>query len=359
MEDSHNHNHFFLMKIFAFILAGGSGERFWPLSRNKTPKHLLRIFNEKTLIEHTVDRLRGVIPDEQIFVLTNAMQADAIRAVLPDLAPGNVVAEPAKRDTAPACALATAIVAAEDQRNVCILLPADAMIHNVEVFRRQLLTMAEAAAKHDAIVTMAIPPKYAATGFGYLRLGNELSLNNLVSVDAFVEKPDEKTAEKYLFSNDYAWNAGIFAWRAEWFLKEAQRLLPPLGEFICGFPKGDFTDYLNEKFPDLPKISVDYAILEKAREVIAVRAGFDWDDVGSWLALPTHLGCDDAKNCMSGQVVAVDSRHNIAFSSGRSVVLCGVNDLVVVETPDAILVCKRDAVENIKKIPALLPPELQ
>jgi mannose-1-phosphate guanylyltransferase len=343
--------------LFVFIMAGGSGERFWPLSRTRTPKHLLRLLSDKTLIEMTVRRLEGLVPWERVFVLTNEAQAAAIRAELPFLPAENVLAEPEKRDTAPACALATGFARARDPQAICVLLPADSMIHNVAAFQKQLTFAAAAATEREALVVFAIPPTFPATGFGYLHLGEEKE--GVCRVLRFVEKPDHPTANAYLRSGQYAWNAGMFLWRAEIFQREAQRLVPALAAFIADFPAGDPAAFLSERFSSLPKISVDYAVMEQASEVQAVRAQFDWDDVGSWTALPEHLGHDDDGNTMRGDVVQHESGNNVVVSSGRLVALCGVENLVVVETPDAILVCHRDAVQDIKKLQPLLPKALQ
>jgi mannose-1-phosphate guanylyltransferase len=343
--------------LFTFILAGGSGERFWPLSRSKTPKHLLRLLTDRTLLETTVRRVENLVPWERVFVLTNAAQAEAIRKELPFVPPQNVVAEPEKRDTAPACALAVGFARARDRDAICALLPADAVIHNIPVFQRQLIEAAEVAGKRDALVTFAIPPTYPATGFGYLHLGEgHDSVHNVIR---FVEKPDLPAAEAYYRSGQYAWNAGMFIWRAEIFLRESERLAPPLGEFIRDFPSGDATAYLAERFPKLPKISVDYAIMEQAAEVLAFKAAFDWDDVGSWTALPEHLGHDEDGNTLRGEVVEHESRNNVALSNGRLIALCGVENLIVVETADALLVCHRDAAQDIKKLQPLLPPNVR
>jgi mannose-1-phosphate guanylyltransferase len=170
-----------------------------------------------------------------------------------------------------------------------------------------------------------------------------------------VEKPDLPTANAYLRSGQYAWNAGMFLWRSEIFQREAERLVPALAKFIGDFPAGDPTAFLAERFGALPKISVDYAVMEQASEVLALRAKFDWDDVGSWTALPEHLGHDDDGNTLRGEVVQHGSNNNVVLSSGRLIALCGVENLVVVETPDALLVCHRDAVQDIKKLQPLLP----
>jgi mannose-1-phosphate guanylyltransferase len=343
--------------LHVFIMAGGSGERFWPLSRSKTPKHLLRLLSDRTLIEMTARRLEGLIAWERVYVLTNAAQAAAVRAELPFVPEGNIIAEPEKRDTAPACALATGLARARDPQAICALLPADAMIHNIPIFQKQLATAAQTAASRDALVVFAIPPTFPATGFGYLHLGDEDG--ETCRVLRFVEKPDLPTANAYLRSGQYAWNAGMFLWRSEVFQREVERLVPALGKFIEDFPAGDPSAYLAERFSALPKISVDYAVMEKASEVQAVRAKFDWDDVGSWTALPEHLGHDDDGNTLRGEVVQHESSNNVAVSSGRLIALCGVENLVVVETPDAILVCHRDAVQDIKKLQPLLPKSVQ
>lgn len=338
-------------------MAGGSGERFWPMSRSKTPKHLLRLLEDRTLLEATIRRLEGLVPWERVHVLTNAAQADAVRAELPFLPQENILVEPEKRDTAPACALATGYARARDPQAVCALLPADAMIHNAEVFRRQLTQAGEVAAQREALVTFAIPPTYPATGFGYLHLGEPDE--GASRVLRFVEKPDQPTAESYVRSGQYAWNAGIFVWRTEVFLREAERLQPVLGEFVRDFPSDDAQTFLAARFSTLPKISLDYAIMEKASEVLAIKARFDWDDVGHWTALPEHLGHDEDGNTLRGAVVQLDSRNNVVVANGRTIALCGVDNLIVVETPDALLICHRDAAQDVKKLQPLLPKELR
>lgn len=339
--------------LHVFIMAGGSGERFWPMSRTKTPKHLLRLLGDKTLLELTVRRLEGLIPWERVFVLTNCEQAEAARAELPFLPPDNVVAEPAKRDTAPACALAAGLALSRDPHALCALLPADAMIHNAVQFRHQLQSACETAAQNEALVVFAIPPTAPSTAYGYLHLGEEIT-PEVRRVLRFVEKPDLPTARSYLQSGQYSWNAGMFVWRAGVFLAECARQAPPLADFIRSFPAAGHKDHLAEKFSSLPKISVDYAIMEQAGEVLAIKALFDWDDVGSWAALPEHLGHDDDGNTLHGEVAAVESRNTVAISNGRVIALCGVENLVVVETPDAVLVCHREHVQDVKKLQPLL-----
>ena len=351
-------------KTFAFVMAGGSGERFWPMSRQSTPKHLLRLFDERTLLETTVRRLEGLVPLDNTFVLTNAAQMDSTRAAVSFLPEKNIIAEPAKRDTAPACALATAIARAFDPDAVCIILPADAMIHDTGKFQSCLADAVELAASTGAIATLGIPPAFPATGYGYLETSEAFPLglhgSAIHSLRRFVEKPTLEKAREYTQAGNYLWNAGIFVWRASTFLDEARRQLPPLGDFIESMHSpADLASLLSTRFSSLPKISVDYAIMENAKNVAAVLATFDWDDVGAWTALPSHIEADSDGNCKRGPVVNHASRNNIVVSNGRMIALCGVEDLVVVETPDAILVSHKNAVQDVKALQPLLPPELK
>jgi mannose-1-phosphate guanylyltransferase len=349
--------------LFIFIMAGGSGERFWPMSRKATPKHLLRLIGNQTLLEAAVERALGVVSEDRVFVLTNRDQLDACRTAVPSLPAGQFLAEPAKRDTAPAAALATGFARARDSQAICALLPADSMIHDSAAFQRQLRDAAETMRGSTALLTFSISPTYAATGFGYLKLDGETSRapagSVVCKVDRFVEKPDLDTAEEYVASGDYGWNAGMFVWQCEAFLAECDRLSPPLATFIREFPTGDPAAYLAASFERLPKSSVDYAIMEQATDVLAIKAEFDWDDVGTWTALPAHLGKDSADNTSTGAHAIVDSRNNIVVANSRIIALCGVSDLVVVETADAVLVCHRNAVQRIKDLQSLLPEELR
>lgn len=349
--------------LYVFILAGGSGERFWPLSRTAKPKHLLRLLGDRTLLEETVLRVADLVPRERILILTNQAQRGGCLEAVPSLAPSAFIAEPAKRDTAPAAALATGFARARNPNAKCLLLPADAWIADAATFRRNVRDAAAAAVLEDSLLTFAIPPRYAATGFGYLELGESLGRGPektaFQAVKRFVEKPDADTADDYLQRGNFAWNAGMFLWRAETFLSACREFVPPLAEFIEQFPDGNPAPYLDRVFKELPKISVDYAVMEKATGVAAVRAEFDWDDVGAWTALPDHLGRDRRDNTVRGPAAMVDAHNNIVFSQGRVIALCGVSDLVVVETPDAVLVAHRNAVQQIKNLQPKLPDTLR
>jgi mannose-1-phosphate guanylyltransferase len=351
------------MNTYACIMAGGSGERFWPLSRIARPKHLVRLLSEITLLEETVRRVELALPSSHIFVLTNAAQIEGCRAVLPQLQAHQFIAEPAKRDTAPACALGTALARNLDPEAVVVFLPADALIKDAATFAEQLKKASALAAKHETIVTFGIRPDHASTRFGYLEAGAAMAESSATcpffQVERFVEKPDAARAETYLRSGKYFWNAGIFLWKTGTFLREAKRLQPELAKFIEEFPKTKGEEYIAARFPGLPKISVDYAIMEKAERVTVAEARFDWDDMGSWTALPAHLPTDEHGNTLRGAVAIHDAKNNIALSSKRLIALCGVSDLIVVETEDAILVCDRKAAEQIKHLQPKLPDEVR
>lgn len=346
-----------------FIIAGGSGERFWPMSRKSLPKHLIRLISEQTLIEQTLSRISGVSSSSLVYILTNADQEKPMRNALPGFPAERIIVEPVKRDTAPAAALATAIAMQHGASEVMGLFPADSVTHDVATFQRQLRDAAQCAAANDAFVTFSIPPSHPATGFGYLELGEPMQSGRgdteFCHVNRFVEKPDRATAEQYMKSGRFGWNAGIFLGKAGLFLEEMRRQQPALADFIEQFPKDNADATWRKTFTDLPKRSLDYAIMENARSVIAARARFDWDDVGAWSSLSAHLPADEQGNTVRGTVVAHDAANNIAISNGRAVTLCGVRDLVVVETPDAVLVCHRDQVQNIKQLHDRLPDTLK
>lgn len=349
--------------LYTLILAGGSGERFWPLSRRHRPKQLLALFSGRTLLEETIARLDGLVPRERILILTNRDQEAATRQLLPDLPPENIVAEPAKRDTAAAIALGAGWIARRDPRATMIVLPADHLIRNLAHFQKTLRTAARTAAETGEIVTIGIQPTWACPGFGYLELGDRLPGTEppVFAVDSFREKPEPVVAAQYIDRGNYRWNAGMFVWSIPTILANLEKHTPALAEFVRGLgTTPDLEKYLTERFESLPKVSVDYAIMEKADRVLCVEATFDWDDVGSWLALSHYLEPQADENVSNTPLALRDASHNIVYSDQpRQVVLLGVSDLIVVQTGDALLVCPRDRAEQIKEIVRDLPPELQ
>lgn len=353
--------------IYALILAGGSGERFWPLSRRARPKQLLRLISEQTLLEQTVSRLAGLIPPERILILTNIEQEPAVRELLPRFPPANIIAEPAKRDTAAAVALGVGWVAARDHAATMIVLPADHVIKDTAAFQRTLTVAATAAEETGALVTIGIKPTWACPGFGYIEQGERLQISAgppdvaIHHVVRFREKPNADLAESFLRAGTFRWNAGMFVWSVPTVLSEFTRHAPELASFISQLraPK-NFDAAFREHFPNLPKISFDYAIMENADRVLVVEAAFDWDDVGGWRAVANYFSTDADLNATNCGFTALDSTNNIVFAQdGTDVALLGVHDMIVVRTDDAILVCHRHHSEKIKNLIGKLPARLQ
>ena len=354
--------------IYALILAGGSGERFWPLSRRTRPKQLLKLVSDRTLLEETVRRLDGLVPPERILILTNVEQEAATRALLPDFPATNIIAEPAKRDTAAAVALGVGWVAARDHLATMVVLPADHVIKDTAGFQKTLTTAAEAAQDSGALVTIGIKPTWACPGFGYIEQGKPRKKQGAASGGAaihhvvrFREKPNAELAESFVRKGNFRWNAGMFVWAVPTVLSEFNRHAPELATFIAqsSAPKM-FEQALKEKFAALPKISFDYAIMENADRVLVVEAEFDWDDVGGWRAVASYFKNDGDGNAANAEITAVDSTNNIVFDQdGTKVALLGVHNLIVVRTGDALLICHRHEAEKIKNLVGKLPPELQ
>src|SRR6267378_1495106 len=361
-------SHFYMpTPIYALILAGGSGERFWPLSRRARPKQLLRLVSEKTLLEETLARLEGFIPRERILILTNTEQESAVRKLLGNLPKENIVAEPAKRDTAASIALGTGWVAVRDHAAIMVVLPADHVISNREAFQDTLSLGADAAEETSELVTIGIKPTWACPGFGYIEQGKPVHLRNRADNDAihrvlrFREKPNLDLAESFLRKGNFRWNAGMFVWSVPTVIREFNRHAPELADFISQVrAPGNFEKGLRERFSKLPRISLDYAIMEKADRVLVVEASFDWNDIGSWRAVADYFKNDEHGNAANCAVTAVDSSNNIVFDQdGTTIALLGVHNLIVVRTGDAVLVCHRHQAEKIKNLIGKLPPELQ
>src|SRR5467141_1928039 len=352
--------------IYALILAGGSGERFWPLSRRNRPKQLLRLVSERTLLEETVARLEGFVPTERILILTNIEQEKGVRDLLEGFPKQNIIAEPAKRDTAAAVALGAGWVAARDHAATMLVLPADHVIADRDAFRETMKTAAAAAEETGALVTIGIKPTWACPGFGYIEQGEPVRLRSdgkiaVHRVVRFREKPNVDLAESFLRKGNFRWNAGMFVWSVPTVLSEFNRHAPELADFISQVrsPK-DLDKILHERFAKLPRISFDYAIMEKTEHVLVVEASFDWDDVGSWQAVAHYFKKDEHGNAANGALTAFDSSDNIIFNDGETTIaLLGVHNLIVVRTGDAILICHRHQAEKIKNLVGKLPPELQ
>lgn len=350
--------------VFVVVLAGGHGERFWPLSRRAKPKHHLALFSERTLLCSTLDRLVGFVPPERTLVLTGCDQAEAVRSMLPELPPENIVVEPLRRDTAAAMALAAGMIARRDGAATVVVLPADHHIPNVLDFQRTLHAAVRAAEANAAVVTVAIKPEWACPGFGYLELGDALEQEGaaVYPVLRFHEKPSSETASAYLARGNFRWNAGMFVWTVPVLQDALRRTAPELSSFCEGLKQAaDAQEFLSTHFAAVPRVSFDYAVMEKLSGALAVEAEFAWDDLGSWAAAGKYFPVDAHGNAGNTPILSVDARNNIVFSTDptQHVALLGVENLVVVNTGDALLVCPRDQAERLKELVAGLPPALQ
>jgi mannose-1-phosphate guanylyltransferase len=354
--------------LYILILAGGSGERFWPLSRKNRPKQLLSLFSEKTLLEETLARLEGLTAPDHILILTNEEQESAVRALATALPPENIVAEPAKRDTAPAIALGAGWVSLRDSGATMAVLPADHLIQDREAFQRTLRTAVLAARQTGELVTIGIKPTWACPGYGYIEQGAPVELDGdaggpaVHEVVRFREKPNAELAEQFLKQGHFRWNAGMFIWPLCAILSALERHAPPLASFVEALHAGgDFATTIAKRFPELPKISIDYAIMEKADRVLTVEAAFDWDDVGSWTAAAKYLHLDADQNAANSErLITQEAAGNIVYTTRDvHVALMGVRDLIVVQTEDALLIARRGDAERIKQLVAKAPPELQ
>ena len=353
--------------IYALILAGGSGERFWPLSRRARPKQLLRLVSKQTLLEETVVRLSGLVPDDRILILTNVEQEAAVRDLLPKFPKKNILAEPAKRDTTAAIALGAGWVARRDHSATMLVLPADHIIKDRAAFQKTMMTAARAAEETGALVTIGIKPTWPCPGFGYIEQGERVQLRSakgeteIHRVLRFREKPNADLAESFLRKGNFRWNAGMFVWSVPTVLSEFNRQSPDLAHFISQLRAPEnFEKALRERFSKLPKISFDYAIMERADRVLVVEADFDWDDVGSWTAVANYLKRDEKNNASNCPITALDSTGNIVSDqNGANIALLGVHNLIIVRTDDALLICHRHQAEKIKELVGKIPPELQ
>jgi len=349
--------------MYAVIMAGGEGTRFWPLSRAVCPKPFLNILGGEPLVVQTFKRLEGLVPPERILVMINRKHQEVARRLLPDLPPQNLIVEPRIRDTGPCIGLAAQIIRkrAGDQPIVC--LPSDHIIHPAEGIR-QTLGHADACVRADpsALYTIGIRPAYPATGYGYILKGDvlrEIDGQAVHEVVSFHEKPSIAVAEAYFDAGDYFWNSGIFFWRTDAILEAIRRHMDELHEGLAQLEPDLDTDRqeaaLARVFPRLRRISIDYGVLEQADQVCVIEGHFAWDDVGTWRILRAHLPADEHGNVVRGQVVAIDASGSVLFATGDHLVTAlGVRDLIIVATPDATLVTTRDHAEKVRDLVAKL-----
>ncbi len=346
--------------MYAVIMAGGSGTRFWPLSREKTPKQLLKIGGIDTLIQETVGRVLSLIPKENIFVVTNHGLADDIDRQLSARFDGswsaNMIIEPEARNTAPALGLAALHLNRIDPDAIMVVLSADHSIRKTDEFLSMIKT-AGAAAQMDYLVTLGIKPNRPETGFGYIKAGKQCegqTIAGVRTVEAFVEKPNLETAKEYLKQGSYYWNSGMFVWKTSTFLDEIKKLQPVLYQGLMEIQESIGSEkestVVARVFKKLQSISIDYAIMEKTGRAAVIPADIEWSDVGSWSALDEVSDKDASGNIISGNVIDFGSRDSIVYAEKRLVATIGLKDTIVVDTPDATLVCSKDKAQEVKKI---------
>lgn len=350
--------------MFAVIMAGGSGTRFWPLSRRDRPKQFLAIGTEAPLLRETVTRLAPLVPPDKCYVVAGRRHASAIRALLPELPADHLLVEPCPRNTAPCVGLAAVHLARRDPKAVMAVLPADHHIGDPEAFRRVLAAAAERA-RAGEIVTLGIRPDRPETGYGYIRYDrtDPVVTDNGVEVcrvERFVEKPPLEVARKYLASNRYLWNSGMFFFTAERILADIRRYMPhlhrTLGRIAAAIGSDAYADVLAEGFAELRSVSIDYGVMEHATAdpdlppMRVVPADFGWNDVGHWAAIADFAEADRDGNVVAGDAVLVDTRGTIVHAEAGTAAVVGVEDLVVVLTGDAVLVCPRDRAQDVKRV---------
>jgi mannose-1-phosphate guanylyltransferase len=344
--------------MYVVILAGGSGTRLWPRSRRRHPKHLLELVTERSMLQETFDRVSGAVPAANILVVTGAAYENEIREQLPELPDKNILVEPTGRGTGPAIGWAAANVLERDADGVMAVFPSDHVIVKRDEFLSVLLLAAELAASTDSLLTFGVEPTEPSTEFGYIHRG-ELQGNHdgrrVYWVESFKEKPNAQRARQFLETGEYYWNSGMFAWKASVILKEIERFVPELYQGLLRLR----TQPVGEVYPTLPKDTIDYGVLEKADRVIVVPADIGWSDVGTWSALLDVLApSPDANVALAGgELLAIDTKNTLVCSPHKLVATIGVEDLVIVDSDSALLVCHRDRAAEVKKIVEQLEAE--
>ncbi len=345
--------------LHAVIMAGGSGTRFWPASRQLKPKQLLKIAANRTMLQATFDRMNGLVSSEHVLVLTNEQLSDAVLEQLPELPQEHVVGEPFKRDTAPCIGVAASLVEAADPNGVMIVMPSDHVIEPRAEFHRSIRAGLELIEKDpELIVTFGIRPIYPAESFGYIQRGaavNAAPGTAAFMVDCFREKPDRKTAEEYLAAGSFYWNSGIFMWKASTILSALEKFEPDMSGHIKNIAKGigttSFQENFREHFEKIKGKSIDFAVMERYPKIAVIEAPFSWDDVGSWQAIARLIKPDAQGNSFDGPYLPIDSKGMIVRTDvDHLVVTIGMEDTIIVHTPDATLVAPKSEEERVREV---------
>ena len=343
------------MKKTALIMAGGRGERFWPKSRKRMPKQFLSLTDDgKTMIQHTVERILPMVDVEDIYIVTNRDYKPLVQEQLPYIPQENILCEPVGRNTAPCIGLGAVHIARKYEDAVMFVLPSDHLIKYNTIFQKTLADAADVAEQGENLVTLGITPDYPETGYGYIKFNPEETLGRAFAVDRFVEKPDLETAKGYLATEQYLWNSGMFIWKVSTILKNLEKYLP---ETYTGLQKiqqaigtEDERSVLEHEFEAFRSESIDYGIMEKAQNIYILSGSFGWDDVGSWLAVERIRQSNEFGNVITGNAITVDTKNTIIQGDKKLIATVGIENLIVVDTEDALLICEKDSAGNIKKV---------
>lgn len=345
------------MKVYGVIMAGGGGTRFWPLSRQNCPKQLLNLSGKDLMINETIDRISSVIPQKDIFIVTNEVQYNAmVKATDGRIKQNHILKEPVGRNTAACIGYAAMEIIKKYGDGIMCIFPADHYIKDEQTFSGVLEQAVKTAESNDVLVTMGITPTYPATGYGYIKF--EKNADTVKKVLEFKEKPDAKTAKEYVESKEYAWNSGMFVWKASLILDIFKTLLPDV--FKCINEIGDSLgtdleeEVIKRVYPTIPSISVDYGIMEKSDNVVVIPSKFGWNDVGSFDNLDAIYDRDENGSIVKGEYIGVDSKECVIFGKEKLIATIGMENTIVVETEDAILVCDKNKAQDVKKVVDIL-----